>query len=596
MSQLTDNKMVIIDLEETEKAVTKEDNKLENIQVSGVLSIHNASERCRIWNVRVLLDGSQKNTDIGEDTLSAGEIEAGGEWESPYSVTVSKPILELTETYDTSYDIESEEPHWAYASGKENKIRITIRVKNTTSGQLDNIVLNKTIPQELTDVEIESTTSGEANYDEGTRQVVWKEFIIYPEEDSVLKITAVANIDSVESMNAGELVVSYRGEDQQRSSLKPDMSALTEFLTGIETGESQPNQWECTLECSNESDLMIRLDKAEVYLTPEDGGPKQKMIDEAPSKEMEPGGEWSSSFNIESKSPPVCTQEIIYTPMRKLTRRVLGTVTKTPLTVPVYRVGYMKEFDPPSVSSSDKTPVEVTIQVINNGTAPLNDIIIEDSLPDDVMPPKKEHVSIWIGGRDFTEDYEFTIDPDDQNPESPHQITIALRNLKDTMGQLKPGENVKVNYAIMAWKVRPEKEYPSPISCKANIDPMGHYTEIDSGPEGHKIGVIYKKRSISVKKAINKGASPGEYIIMIVAENKGEVTVENVEVTDWIPAGFQYVSTDPVEEEPSLAPSDDGNDLVWKWTKMNPGDKKKINITVQGEGEYERREPVVKSD
>ncbi len=596
MSQLTENKMVVIDLEETEKAITKEDNELEEIKVAGVLGVHNTSERCRIWNVRVLLNGSQTRTNISGDTLSAGEIEAGGKWESPYTVTVSKPILELTETFDTARDIESENPHWAYAFGKENMVRITIRVKNTTNGQLDNIILNKTIPPELTNVDIESTSSGIATFDEGTRQVVWKEFVIYPEEDSVLKITASADISEVESMNAGELIVSYRGKEQQRSSLEPDMSALTEFLTGIETGESQPNQWECTLECTNESDLMIRLDKAEVFLTPAAGGSKQKMLDESPGKEMAPGNEWSSSFNIESKTPPTCIQEIVYTPMRTIKKRVLGTVTKTPLTRPIYRIGYTKEFDPPSVSSSDKTPVEVTIEVTNNGTAPLNEVIIEDDLPDDMMPPKKEHVSIWIGGRDFTEDYEFIINPDDQNPESPHHITIALRNLKDTMGELKPGESIKVNYAIMAWKSRPEKEYPSPIICRANIDPLGYYTETRSDPAGHKLGVIYKKRSISVKKAINKGASPGEYIVMIVAENKGEVTVENVEVTDWIPSDFEYISTDPTEEEPSLAPTEDGTSLVWNWTKMNPGDKKRINITVQGEGEYKRREPVVKSD
>ncbi len=582
--------MVIIDLEETEKAVIKEDNRIDHVDVSGVLSVHNTSERCRIWNVRVLLDGSQSRTDIPEDTLSAGEIEAGGIWDHGYSVTISEPIMELTEIFDTCYEESSEEPHWAYSFGNRNPVRITIRVKNTTNGQLDNIILNKTIPPELSNVEIESTTSGTATYDEGTRQIVWKEFVIYPEEDSVLKITAVGNAEDVDSKNAGELVVSYRGDDQQRSSLKPDMTALTEFLTGIETAESQPNQWECILECSNESDLMIRLDKAEVYFTPEDGGSKQIMIDKAPSKEMAPDSDWTASFNVESKSPPKCTQEIIYTPMRKVTKRVLGTITKTPLQIPVYRINYSKEFDPPNVSSSDKTPVEVTIEVTNIGSAALNEIVIEDNLPDDVMPPKKEHVNIWVRGE------EFTMDPEDQDPEKPHHITIVLKDLKETVGVLKPGESIKINYAIMAWRSRPEKEYPSPIKCRANIYPPGHPTETGSSPDGHKIGIIYKKRRIAVKKAINKGDSPGEYIVMIVAENKGEVTVENVVVTDWIPSKFQYISTDPMEEEPSLSTVEDGMNLIWKWTRMNPGDKKRINITIKGEGEYERREPEVTTD
>jgi uncharacterized protein YfaS (alpha-2-macroglobulin family) len=118
---------------------------------------------------------------------------------------------------------------------------------------------------------------------------------------------------------------------------------------------------------------------------------------------------------------------------------------------------------------------------------------------------------------------------------------------------------------------------------------------MESPEDGHKLGVIYKKRAISTKKAINKGAGAGEYIVVLVVSNNGEVTAENIEVTDWIPAGFEYVSTDPEDDEPEVAAVTDGATMVWTWTRMNPGDKKKIRVTVQGEGEYERREPEVSS-
>ena len=74
------------------------------------------------------------------------------------------------------------------------------------------------------------------------------------------------------------------------------------------------------------------------------------------------------------------------------------------------------------------------------------------------------------------------------------------------------------------------------------------------------------------------------------------MTAENIEVTDWIPAGFEYISTDPEDEAPEVFPVDTGgNYMVWTWQRMNPGDKKKLRVTVQGEGEYERREPEVTS-
>ncbi|MFW9769142.1 MAG: hypothetical protein ACFFF9_12760 [Candidatus Thorarchaeota archaeon] len=593
---MSKKKKVVIDLEESEKAKLGELSELGGINATGVLSVNNVSERCRIWNVKVLLNESRNKTDIDEESLAAGEVDAGGKWESEYSISVDAPIVTFTEVFDTCGTIETEEPHWAYAVGKENPVKITLTIKNETDGELDSIILNKTIPPELTNIEIVSTKSGTAEYDEGTKQIVWKDFVVYPHESSELVISATGLVEDVEPKSAGEVVITYRGEGQQRSVLDPDLTALTEFLTGIETAETEPNNWECTLECSNESDLIVRLDKAEVYLTPEDGGAKQKMIDETPGIEMSPDQEWSSSFQVNSKSTPKCTQELVYTPAKNVTKRVLGTIEKKAQVLPVYDIEYTKEFDPPSVASFDKTPVEITIEVKNTGTAKLNEITIEDNLPDDIMPPTSEHVTVWIRGKEFSGPYEFTIDPEDQDPEKPHKMIFRVEDLKDSGGELEPGESLKINYAVMAWRNRPEKEYPSPIVCTANTYPAG-LPAVDASPEdGHKLGVIYKKRAISTKKAINKGAGAGEYVVVLVVANNGEVTAENIEVTDWIPAGFDYISTDPEDETPEVFPvAEGGNYMVWTWQRMNPGDKKKIKVTVQGEGEYERREPEVTS-
>jgi len=597
VQSMSDNekKNVIIDLEESEKVQLGGHSKLESIDSSGVMRVINVSKRSRIWNVKVHLGDSRGSTDIREKSLTAGEVDIGSKWESKYKVSVNAPIATLSEIYDTCGDIDSEEPHWAYVSGKENPIQITISIKNETDGEIDNIILNKTVPLELSDVKIISTKSGHAEYDEGTKQIVWKDFVVFPHEETALIIGATGNVDDIEPKSAGEIVLTYRGEGQQRSTLDPDLTALTEFLMGIETAETEPNQWECTLDCSNESDLIVRLDKAEVFLTPEGGGEKRKMIDASPSIEMAPNQQWKASFKVASKETPKCTQDLLYTPVRVVTKRVLGTIEKTPQIIPICKIDYTKTFDPPSVNSFDKTPVEVTIEVTNTGTAKLNELMVTDNLPDDIMPPTNEHITVWIKGKEYSGPYEFVIDPQDQNPEKKHKITFKVEGLKDSVGELEPNESVKINYAVMAWRNRPEKEYPSPIACSANTFPIGIATETASPLDGHKLGVIYKKRSISTKKAINKGSNPGEYAVVLVVTNNGEVTAENIRMTDWIPAAFEYISTDPDDDQPTVTQVADGTNMVWLWTRMNPGDQKKMRVIVQGDGEYERREPEVTS-
>lgn len=593
---MSERKTVIIDLEESEKSRFGELSELESAEASGVLTVKNVSAETRIWNVRINLGDSKGGTTVKDAMLSAGEIDAGAKWTTGYGITVDAPILTISETYDTCSSVAAESPHWAYVYGKDNPVKITLHIKNETDGQIDSIVFNKTISPELTKVKVESVKSGTAKFDEGTRQVVWKDFVIYPKEESTLILSAVGHVDDVTEKNAGEVAISYKSEDQQRSALNPDISALTEFQSSIETAENEPNRWECTLECSNETDLIVRLDKAVVFLTPERGGDRQKMIDAAPRLEMKPREVWKSAFQVESKSPPKCAPDVAYTPIRTIKKRIIGTSSKLPQTVPVYRITYTKTFDPPEVSSLDKTPVEVTIEVTNSGSARLDQIEVEDSLPDDVMPPKKEHITVWVAGKEFTGDYSVTITPDDQNPEKPHKIRFKFADMRDSIGELKPGDSVKINYAVMAWRNRPEKEYPSPIHCWANTHPAGLTTEVMSTPFAHKIGVIYRKRRISAKKAISKGSKTGEYIITLAVENKGEVTTENVKLVDWLPTGFTYVSTEPREEEPQRNPAKEGTDLVWTWARMNPNDKKSLRIVVKGEGEYQRREPEVTSD
>ena len=75
---MSERKKVVVDLEESEKTQLGGVSELNSIETSGVLSVNNVSEQNRIWNVKVLLGKSRGKTDIGEETLAGGEIDASG--------------------------------------------------------------------------------------------------------------------------------------------------------------------------------------------------------------------------------------------------------------------------------------------------------------------------------------------------------------------------------------------------------------------------------------------------------------------------------------------------------------------------------------
>ncbi len=588
-----DVKKVIIDLEETEETEIGEHSEQLSIAVEGVLTVNNVSEQHRIWNTNVDVSEGRDSTDFDADILHVGEVNPQDKWSTNYGVKAEAPILTLSEVFDACRTVESEDPHYAYVYGFTNPVKFTITLKNEIDVQIDNIVLKKTIPPEITTLKIENASVGNAVFDEENRVVTWSDFILFPGESATLELVADAEMSDVSVKNAGEIVVTYKAENAQKSKLNPDLTALTEVLVGIDKEETEPNHWVCTLEFENTTDILVRLDKAEVFYTDESGN-TQKMIDEEPHLEIPPGEHWSKSFELDSKNPPECSHNVVHTPVRTITKRVIGTIKKVAQSVPVYRVELNKVFDPPEVNSFDKTPVDVTLEAINAGTAPLNQVIIIDTIPEDVMPPKKEHITIMINDKEYDGEFDFVLDPDDENPENAHIMTITLNLTDDWL--LQPDQKIVVSYAIMAWKPRPEKTYPAPLTVKGNVIPAGLHAEVSTPEEEPKLLIKYRRRRISAFKGINKGSQSGQFVIPLRIENRGEVTIENVVVKDWIPKGYKLVSVEPEDLQPETQDVEDGTLLIWKFVKMFPGDKKEIKYVVEGEGEYERRDPEVSGD
>ncbi len=161
------------------------------------------------------------------------------------------------------------------------------------------------------------------------------------------------------------------------------------------------------------------------------------------------------------------------------------------------------------------------------------------------------------------------------------------------MGGLQPQGAITCDYKLISWSPQPQVEYISPLQVESNVDPTIYPGTVNLPPV--KIGIRYVSRRISVYKTVQPGSVAGEYVVPLRFINRGGIAVERISITDIIPTGFKLTSMDPPDLQPEVLELPDGVQLTWKFDRIEKGNQIAIKYTVQGSGEYTRREPQVTS-
>ncbi|TFF85328.1 MAG: hypothetical protein EU518_01385, partial [Promethearchaeota archaeon] len=433
--------------------------------------------------------------------------------------------------------------------------------------------------------------------DEGNKKVLnWNIESIPPEEIAILEIKFDTMIDNNELQSLGATKITYLAENTKLSMIDPKIRGLTDSLSGITTDEAAtPGTWECNVEFINESEFKIKLEKVEASHKITTG--TETIVSENPNIALDPDNSWDFDFKVESENIPQFESSVIFTPLYEIVTRVIGEINKEATYYPVIRAEIGKTILPSEVDAYANTDMKIENQIVNSGTANIDSLIIKDSIPKDFIPPEEKNIKLVLEGsegeievherEEFMES--FIISPQDQNPDSQHQLTIKLKNLNN---QFKPNTKLKYSYPIKAKNPTPETKYLTPIEIHVNSANKGSFY-IKSPELEPEIKIKYVKRKLKTLKSIRPGINEGEFDISVRVQNKGNVELENLVVKDQIPDGFNLTDLNPKDLDYEVNQEGGKSELNIKIRELSAQEAVSIKYICAGSGEYPRTEPQV---
>lgn len=585
--------LIIVDITENEKTLLDGQLNQKEIKGNGKILIKNPSQKSRLWNLGCDLK-EIVNTTISSRELDVGILNPTQEHKSEYEVqNLKEPSLKVVDIFDTTTSI-SDKVNNSFLFETENKCKLKLVLTNPLDIPISNIKVKREIPSFFQEIEILNPNIGVAGIIEESelRFLSWDIVSLDGQQKAELELTCTVNLKDSDVKALGTLDVTYLINNYKLTMLNPEVRGLTDSMSGIDRDEgSQPGMWDCSVEFINESEFQVRIENVKVLQKITTG--TENVVSQAPNRLLNPEQSWDYDFQVESKDVPELSSSIEFTTLFVVLTRVVGEINKESTVYPVLRANVNKSINPPEVDAYANTDMVIENTIVNNGTSIIGAINILDEIPQDFVPPLINQVKVTLGNIDISSRTDFTkkleLAPNDQSPDSKHQIIIELFNLSSEFIQ---GAKLIVSYPLKARNPRPPTEtlYKTPVNIEINSPVEGNLF-IKSPDMEPEIKVKYVKRKLKTLKSIKPGTSEGEFSISLRIQNKGNVELENIIVKDKIPRGFNLTNINI--DDYNVVKIGEESELQVKIAELKGNESLNLNYTCSGQGDYPRYEPEI---
>ena len=593
---MSQNNLVVIDITDYEHIILDGASELKEIKGNGRLAVRNPSKRSRLWNL-ICNVRENVNTSIESKELSAGTINPSQEFLKEYEISdLKEPCLKVVEIFD----VERTDPNTvnnAFLFKNDNKGNLKLILDNPLGVPILDIKVVRDMPEFIQEIEMPKPKLGDLNLKEdgGKRILSWDIPSLDQKTKAEIDIPFTVNMKEGVEQNLGVLTVNYLVEKHKLTRMDPEVRGLTDSMSGIDRDEgTTPGMWDCNVEFINESEFQVKLEEVKVAQNVATG--MENVVSQTPDKVVDPEQSWGHDFQVEAKDVPELSSEIVFTPLYVVIPRVIGDITKESTIYTVLSATIDKAINPPEVDAYANTDMTIVNTIVNNGSSKINKIFVTDDIPPDFIAPLVKEIKITVGGIDISSREEYvrkiSIEPNDQSPDTSHQIICDLANLKD---EFLPDKKMIVSYPLKARNPRPptETKYMTPVKIEINSPVEGKFFVL-SPDEEPEIKVKYVKRKLKTLKSIKPGLTEGVFSISVRIQNKGDVELENLLVKDIIPTGFSLTEFNPPAGATHKVESvGDKSELHINFAEIRGGSSVSINYDCTGSGEYPRSEPKV---
>ena len=393
------------------------------------------------------------------------------------------------------------------------------------------------------------------------------------------KFTCNIMVTDITKRRTGTIEVTYQAASSYAEGLaieKFDAYTRNKFYIDTVERDEEPGIFDCKLVFDNSSEFIIQLFNADVY-SPEDETKKFVDIDPKDVPMLPSGAQWhSTKWQYESEEYPTFRKKLEFRVVPDFQTIVNGTMALSDVILEIGSISGVLSYNLTEVPTYRTKDVIATLKMVNNGSAPLNEVtIIQQYFSDEYQPPKADEIKLlWDGeevevsaGAVSFEDKAFKID---------------LKDLKDSStGMFKPDSSLEFKYPIHCVNPARESTFESEIIYLANTFPVSQ--ELEFKPEVPVIQAMHIRRKFRIGKEVVPIGDLGNYRIILILENIGESKLHNLILLDKVPDSFEYGS---YSMTPEITDEVGQDTLKWDIELLDVGDKLEITYEITGTGKY----------
>jgi hypothetical protein len=461
---------------------------------------------------------------------------------------------------------------------KDNIVTFAIAIRSLFEAPVSNVKVVKTVPDVFTNIIINDTTVGMAEL-EGN-QVIWNIDELTPETTGLLKFSGSIYVSDIVARKTGLIEITYDAASSFAEGLgieKFDAYTRNRFYIDTIEKDDSPGIWDCSLVFENNSEFIVELFNADVY-TPEDETNKLIDIDPNDVPKLPAGAQWhSKSWGYESDEFPAFRKKLEFRVVPDFQTTVSGSISISDVELSIASITGEIAYDITQVPTFKTKDVIASLKLVNNGSAPLNEItIMQQTFSDSFQPPTAEEITLKLDAAEVELAAESVGAVD-------NVLTIALKDLKDSStGMFKPESTLELEYPIHCVNPAQDNRFESEVIYLANTLPISQ--ELEFRPEPVPIiEALHIRRKFRIGKEVQPIGDLGQYKIVLLVENIGNMAIQDLSLMDRVPDNFEYGT---YSMQPEITDEVGSDTLKWTIDTLEEGEKLEISYEITGSGEY----------